>query len=1029
MKTATPSSPSPQGFRFLCCADRIVLAACLALTAGATWYVASNVNRAAKQAFASRCGEIQGRIEERLDDYSRILLGCVALFGASDEVTRERWRVYIQTQNVDKQLPGIQAIGFSVLFPPAGLAGHIQKIRDEGFPEYTVKPAGERDPYTSIIYVDPFSGRNLRAFGYDMFSEPVRRAALETARDDNSVTLSGKLVLIQETGKNVQAGALSYLPIYRKGMPVDSVEQRRAAITGWVYSAYRMDDLMQGILGGSYLEKYQQLHLKVFDGDRPSLESLLYDWHPAKAGSPEHAARFTKEVPVTLQNHRWTLLFTQTGGGFFASEFAVAWLTLVGGTLIALLLFTLIRALLNIRAQSQRLAEKLTADVELSADRLALATRAGKVGVWDYDIANNRLAWDDQMYRLHGITREQFGGAYEAWQAGLHPDDRKRGDEEIQSAIRGEKEFDTEFRVIWPDGSIRNIRALALVERDAAGNPLRMIGTNWDITARKQVEAELQNINRQLEEATAQASEMARKAEMASIAKSEFLANMSHEIRTPMNGVIGMTGLLLATGLTNEQRRYAETISSSGQTLVSLINDILDFSKIEAGKLELESIDFDLSTFLEDFADMVAFRAHEKDLDLTCVADPGGPDRLRGDPARLRQVLLNLTGNAIKFTKQGEVAVRAAMVSSSDSGVVMRFSVRDTGIGIPESKQAMLFEKFSQVDASTTREYGGTGLGLAISKQLVQLMGGEIGVTSTVGRGSEFWFTARFGRAAEVVGEARQHPRLPDCRILVVDDNATNREVLTAQLRSWGARAEEAPDGPAALQALARGDAEGDPFQTAVLDMQMPGMSGEALAVAIRADARLKGIRLVLLTSLCRSHEDQSSAVIEFAACLTKPPHKSDLLRSLTGDAPEPAPQAPSGSPRKKSGRAFRILLVEDNLINQKVAEALLRKMGIFPDAVTSGESAIRSLATRPYDVVLMDVQMPGMNGLTATRLIRAPDSTALNPRIPIIAMTANAMQGDREVCLKAGMDDYLAKPIAVQSLAAALEKWLPEEA
>jgi len=378
-------------------------------------------------------------------------------------------------------------------------------------------------------------------------------------------------------------------------------------------------------------------------------------------------------------------------------------------------------------------------------------------------------------------------------------------------------------------------------------------------------------------------------------------------------------------------------------------------------------------------------------------------------------------------------------VSATDSTVVVRFAVRDTGIGIPADKQSLLFKKFSQVDASSTRRYGGTGLGLAISKQLAHLMGGEIGLTSTLGQGAEFWFTARFGRPDGPLPAPQRQAGLLGSRILVVDDNATNREVLTAQLRAWGMRVAEAFGGPAALKMLALANTDGDPFQTAILDMQMPDMDGATLARTIRADAAMRGIRLVLLTSLGQTGSSQAIGDQEFVACLTKPARKSEILRSLlapsTPAAPPPTHAAPPLIPRpscpamrKTFGRTFRILLAEDNAINQKVVAALLKKLDLRADTVANGVEALEALSSLPYDIVLMDVQMPEMDGLTATRQIRSPESAVRNHQIPVIAMTARAMKGDQEICMAAGMDDYVAKPLTIETLSAVLEKWLPAE-
>jgi PAS domain S-box-containing protein len=579
-----------------------------------------------------------------------------------------------------------------------------------------------------------------------------------------------------------------------------------------------------------------------------------------------------------------------------------------------------------------------------------------------------------------------------------------------------------------------------------------------DITEHKQAEEELQRINIYLEEATARANDMAAQAEMASAAKSEFLANMSHEIRTPMNGVIGMIGLLLDTELNDEQRRYAEIVRTSGELLLGLINDILDFSKIEAKKLDLEALDFDLSSLLDDFAATLAVRAHEKGLELLYSADLDVPTLLRGDPGRLRQILTNMTGNAIKFTPAGEVAVRVSLVKDAGTGnmqdagltesVLLRFSVRDTGIGIPKDKIDLLFDKFSQVDASTTRQFGGTGLGLAISRQLAELMNGEAGVSSEEGKGSEFWFTARLGR--QTMGahvECVPPADLSGVRVLIVDDNATNREILTARMASWGMRPFEAQGCPEALQALDQALDENDPFRIAVIDMQMPGMDGETLGRTVHMDTRLNGIRMVLLTSLGVRGDARRFQELGFAAYATKPIRHQELkavlslvLTERNGAEPAQRPITTRHTARETlnlfAGRKARILLAEDNITNQLVALGILKKLGLHADAVANGAEALRALKTLPYDLVLMDVQMPEMDGFEATRRIRNYEKTMMNqdggvhpPRIiPIIAMTAHAMQGDRDRCLDAGMNDYVTKPVAPQALADALDKWLPKE-
>ncbi len=545
-----------------------------------------------------------------------------------------------------------------------------------------------------------------------------------------------------------------------------------------------------------------------------------------------------------------------------------------------------------------------------------------------------------------------------------------------------------------------------------------------DVTEQKQAEAKLLALNCTLNQETV-------RADLANAAKSEFLANMSHEIRTPLNGVLGMVGLLLDTELTGDQRHYAQTASASGEALLSLINDILDFSKIEAGKLELETLNFDLHSFLDDFSGMMALRAHQKGLAFGCVVAPEVTSALQGDPGRLRQILINLTGNAIKFTAHGEVVVRVSVMSETPSDVRLRFGVQDTGIGIPADKIGRLFGKFSQVDASTTRTYGGTGLGLAISKQLTELMGGEIGINSDVGKGSEFWFTALL--AKQPFHEPASVPELADLdgvRVLIVDNHPVNREVVMALLASWGIYSSEATDGPSALRALTQAQGARQPFTLAIIGMQMPGMDGKSLCRAIRKCPGIENTRLVMSASIGQMGNDQELKEIGFRATLPQPVRRQELFDVLASviSGKEIVPSQMKSTHSISFGPSFshvRILLAEDNITNQQVAVCIFKNLGLRVDVAANGAEALKALESLPYDLVLMDVQMPEMDGIEATRAVRDPQSHVLNHQVTIVAMTANAMQGDREKCLKAGMNDYLTKPIERPALVAVLEKWL----
>ncbi len=581
-------------------------------------------------------------------------------------------------------------------------------------------------------------------------------------------------------------------------------------------------------------------------------------------------------------------------------------------------------------------------------------------------------------------------------------------DDEQKVMRSGEPLLNREEETVYYDGRRCHVLTTKVPLRDASGKVVGIMGIGRDITARVVAENEL----RAAREA----------AESANRAKSEFLANMSHEIRTPMNGVIGMSELLLDTQLEAVQRDYAETIRDCGRALLTVINDILDFSKIEAGKLELEHIDMDLRDAVRDAARVLAVQAHAKHLELTMDIDPELPEMVRGDPGRLRQILLNLGGNAVKFTSKGEVSLEIRVLESNETGTLVRCEVRDTGVGIPADRVNALFQPFMQVDASTTRRFGGTGLGLSIVRKLVELMHGEVGVESEENVGSRFWFTARFApsSASGPTFERVTPSELKGRRVLVVDDNATNRKLLAIQLEQCEMRPVLASSAAEALELMRDAHKKGEPFEIALLDHDMPDCNGAELGRRVNADEDLKLTRLVLLTSSGLRGDALRFAQIGFAGYLLKPVAESDLIDCLLvvlgGDAKDWHTQTQPIVTRhelrvlRNRSERRRLLLAEDVLVNQKVACRALEKLGYEVDVVGNGREAVEAWERGTYDLILMDCQMPEMDGYEATREIRRREPATKH--IPIIALTAHAIKGADEECKAAGMDDHLTKPI-----------------
>ncbi len=710
------------------------------------------------------------------------------------------------------------------------------------------------------------------------------------------------------------------------------------------------------------------------------------------------------------------------------------------GTAILLAVIAMIAAIGAIAAAAavflvrrNRHLERALRNALRNVESLTIAQGSADVATFDLDVVADSIFCSANYAEFLSIPQSGVGSDRERFLKRVHPDDLDVVLVPEHGKTGSATTYQRDYRIVLDDGRVRWISEKGNVSRAADGTVTRIIGALIDVTDLKTVEAALKKAQSAAEEALANA-------ERANQAKSEFLANMSHEIRTPMNGIIGMTGLLLDTRLDATQHDYADTIRTSADALLGVINDILDFSKIEAGKLDIESVDVDLPAAVEEIGAIMALQAAAKNIELVINVQTDVPALVRGDPQRIRQCIINLLGNAIKFTHQGEIVCDVSVVARTDDQVTVRFEVRDTGVGIAPEVLRTLFQPFVQADSSTTRHFGGTGLGLSIVRRLVEIMGGEIGVSSTLGAGSQFWFTLPMqATAAAPAATAPQIPSRGNRRVLIVDDNETNRRMLLSQLTHAGYEVTAVAGGEEALDTLHAAVAAARPFAVVLTDLQMPGMDGEMLGRSINGDAALSRARVVLLTSMDRHGDLGRFATLGFAGYLSKPVRRRELLACLDGvllhDAREwhlqTQPIVTSNAAKQKAaapGFAGRVLLVEDNVVNQKVASRCLERLGCEVTIAANGLEGVTAYADDRFELILMDIQMPVMDGYTATQRIRALQNASGRQdgrtRIPIVALTANAMVGQLEECLAAGMDGLLTKPIDVERLEQTLRHW-----
>jgi signal transduction histidine kinase/CHASE1-domain containing sensor protein/DNA-binding response OmpR family regulator len=1000
----------------------------LGLTIMAWHLVASGTEQRARDRFDFIVRNIQQRIAERMDTYEQVLRSGQALFAASRQVDRDEWRLFVEHLQLPTNFPGIQGVGYAKRIPAAEKDAFQQRMRAEGFSDFRLWPEGQREEYTSIIYIEPFEGRNLRAFGYDMYSEPTRRSAMMLAAETGKPTVSGKVTLVQNTGREQQPGFLMYLPIYRHGLSLRTVEERRAALDGYVYSPFRINDLMRGILSISLPE----VALEIFDSSVAE-NSLMYTSEASlqrlRATYPNALSRTT---PIDVGDRVWSLRVTSLPVFEAGIDRQKSLIVLIGGTIISLLFFNVVRALTATREKALALATGMTAALRESEVKFeSLVESASEFSIIATGLDGIVRVFSVGAERMLGYRADEMIGRQTPMVLHLREEVLRRSIEMsarlghpvdglavIFEQARAGEPSTQEWTYVRKDGSRLPVQLTVTPIRNAGDEMTGYVCIARDITREKRADEELH-------------AAIAR-AESASRAKSEFVANMSHELRTPMNAVLGMAHLMENTTLSPDQQNYLQMIQTSGRSLLGVLNDILDFSKIEAGRMELSPAPFRLGDVFDTLAAIMSVSSGDKDLELALGVEPDVPPMLFGDALRLQQVLVNLVGNAIKFTARGEVAVQAKCLRREGASVMLSFCVRDTGVGMSMEQQAGLFSAFYQADSSTTRRFGGTGLGLAISSRLVELMGGAIEVESVLGEGSEFRVMLPLQVAEEPADAALPRDMPRKLRVLLVESNATSRDYLSKAIAALQWQADCVDSGEAALEHVRAGNS----CDLVLADWRPGGPDGVATVRAIRGllpQARLPAI--VMTSAHGRGKLMEINAAAQVDAVLIKPVTAGILRDAVRGiflarpfgdlaHGDEGTQGAMRTAAQQQPLKGARLLLVEDNSMNQIVARRMLEVAGASVDVVADGRAAIDSLRAnaRRYHMVLMDVQMPVMDGFEATRVIR----NVLRLSLPVLAMTAGVMESERQQCAASGMNDFIAKPIEAEQLYATILRHLP---
>ncbi len=978
-------------------------------------------------------------IKEAINDRMLTLEAVRSFYYASNFVSREEFRTFV-TPFLNR-VEEIQALEWIPRVLKSEREKYEEEAKRDGLEDFKITertdqgylvPAKKRDEYFPIYFVEPYRG-NEAAVGFDLASNSERLTALDNARQTGRSIATERIILVQEE-KGEKYSFLIFLPVFKKEVPLNTIEERRKNLDGFILGVFRIGDIVESALV-SLESKYIDIYL--YDKNAPEDKSFLYQ-HRSRSmkdvsgtddiNKDDYAKSLRYRKIIEVGGRQWEIVCVTTQEFVAMHRTWYPWVVWTAIFIITGILAMYFFVSIRRTARIEMLIEERTYQLKDSEARIRAILDAAPNGIVTVAAQRKIESFNAAAERMFGYeVAEIIGQDLAVLIPKAYGSKTTVSDSRLSARIQELIGSSGEVVAQRKDGTIFPVY-VSMGEVQLEKQQIFMLIIH-DITKQKEDESALKLAQEE--------------AELANKAKSSFLANMSHEIRTPMNAVIGMAQLALATDLNSEQKDYIETIKSSGESLLNLLNDILDFSKVEARQIRLEDVSFDIRDVFKQVLDNVGFLASTKGLELVWEIDPEIPSSLIGDPFRLRQILVNFINNAVKFTEKGEILARVQFLKHSadtagrqevepDSGCVLQFLVRDSGIGLSSEQQKLIFNPFTQADASTSRKYGGTGLGLSISKQLVEMMGGQIWIESPApglsvpdaGPGTAFNFTARFG-VDQTRGQMKEilPEKLQGLRALIVDDSATNRFIFRGYLERWGMIPAEAISGENAFSAVSKAGEDKKPFSLILMDMNMPGMSGIQAADKLNKQGLMKDIVTIMLASGLKEGDYKLAEEAGIKEVLRKPVVPSQLLEAIKkglGFSEQKLAAAneteKAVTPTAEGIKKLRILLAEDNKVNQKVASTMLTKRGHLVTIAENGKQALDILSRELFDLVLMDIQMPEMDGYEATRVIRQQEKTA-GAHIPIIAMTAHALKGDREKCIEAGMDDYIAKPIKMEEL------------